>query len=181
MVKGILRFAETGVLASAILGIYGFTFLTVFSLNPKVENVAANNSTPQTSVLGSSTINKNNVEIKNISEDTYDFRTSLEKSSENKYIYTISFLNGGEVINKNLISLSNIGTKSAVVNYSLSSDFEVLGGVSFVQDREVVDFNNVEKLYTFDLESEGVEQLGINLQRNGNADSWVTIKINIQY
>jgi hypothetical protein len=181
MVKGILRFAETGVLASAILGIYGFTFLTVFSLNPKVENVAANNSTPQTSVLGTNTINNNSLTLENISDDTYDFRTSLEKSGDNKYIYTISFLNGGEVVNKNLISLSNVGTKNAVVSYSLDSKIESLEGATFVQNRKVVDFSNVEKLYTFDLANDEVEQLGINLQRNGSSDTWVTIKLIISY
>lgn len=180
MVKGILRFAETGVLVSAILGIYGFTFLTVFSLNPRVENVVADSSL-QTSILGTSTINVNSIAIENISEDTDDFKTSLERSGDNSYILTLSFLNNGEKFENNLISLSNEGTENVSVSYILNSENLNFEGLTFIQENEIFDFNNVEKLYTYDLESEGVEQLGINLQRGGEGDSWTTIKIIIEY
>jgi hypothetical protein len=180
MVKGMLKFAETGVLVSAILGIYGFTFLTVFSLNPKVDQVVANDVKPQTSVLGTSVSLEQKVETLNISNDTFDLRTSLEKQSETKYIFTISYLNSTSVTNHNLMSLTNLGTESVLSKFTVTSDDFDSSNVQFRINGQIVGAQNDDKSYTFVSSLAGAEEVGVDIAASEGEVEWRTIKILIE-
>ncbi len=180
MLKGILRFAETGVLVSAIFGIYGFTFLTVFSLNPKTENVTAN-EVSQSQVLGTDSEVITEIGIENISEDTFDFRTSLEKTSEKSFIYTLSFLDNVEILGKDILSLTNLGTETSLVNYEVSSSNLDESNLRLFFGGEELEMESANNVYTINHSLLAQGNLSLDLSPNGEGETWYTIKINIEF
>lgn len=180
MLKGILRFAETGVLVSAILGIYGFTFLTVFSLNPKTENVTANEIS-QSQVLGTNSELIPEIGIENISEDTFDFRTSLEKTSEKSFIYTLSFLDNVKISGKDILKMTNLGTESSFINYEVSSPNLEESNLRFFLGGEELEMKNGNNIYTINHSILTEASISLELSPNGGGQTWYTVKINIEF
>ena len=177
MLKGVVRFTETAVLLSAILAIYGFTFLTVFSLNPKAD---PNNA----SVLGASDSEANKAKIfptiTNISNDTFEFMTSLEKYSDSKYVYTISFLNNGNMYTESVLKIESNQSEPFYGSYSFSSQNLDKLGIKFKKNESmysITQLNNKEILIT---EFGTPDIFGVELSPEVGTNEWETIKISIE-
>ncbi len=180
MLKGILRFAETGVLVSAIFGIYGFTFLTVFSLNPKTTDVTASELT-QSQVLGTNSQVLTEIEVENISEDTFDFRTSLEKTSDESYIYTLSFLDNVEISAKDILRMTNLGTEPSFINYEVSSSNLDSSNLKFYSGAEELEMESANNVYTIKHSISTEASISLDLFPTGEGQTWYTVKINIEF
>ncbi len=177
MLKGVVRFTETAVLLSAILAIYGFTFLTVFSLNPKVDPSNA-------SVLGASDSEANKAKIfptiTNISNETFEFRTSLEKYSDSRYVYTISFLNNGNMYTEDVLKIESNQTAPFYGSYSFSSASLDNLGLKFKKGETKYSINELSNKEILITEFGTPDIFGVELTPEFSTNTWETIKITIE-
>lgn len=177
MLKGVVRFTETAVLLSAILAIYGFTFLTVFSLNPKVD-------TNNTSVLGASDSEANKAQIfptiTNISNETFEFRTSLEKYSDTRFVYTISFLNNGNMYTEDVLKIESNQSAPFYGSYSFASSNLDNLGLKFKKGETKYSINELSNREILISEFGSPDIFGVELAPTVATNQWETIKITIE-
>ncbi len=176
MFKGAIRFTETAVLLSAILGIYGFTFLTVFSLNPKNDG--------NSSILGASDSEANKATIfptiTNISEDVFEFRTSLERYSDSRFVYTISFLNDGNTRSQNILNLVSNQNEPFYGSYTFSGASLDTLGMRFKKNDSVFEVSNSNNRQILITESGQPETFGVEFLPSAASGLWETVKITIE-